>query len=38
MKFQQEARWMMLALPIMVVVGFVMALIFPPILKWLYSK
>jgi hypothetical protein len=36
--FRREARWMMWAMPIWIVVGLLMALIASPLLRWLSSR
>lgn len=33
--FRREARWRMVAVPVLMAVGLLMALIGPPMLKWL---
>jgi hypothetical protein len=34
-RFQREARWMMLGMPVIMGIGLLLALLVPPLLRWL---
>jgi hypothetical protein len=36
--FRREARWMTLAMPLMILVGLLMALVGLPIVRWISAK